>query len=61
MALNSLEIFKNLFFKHAAMFKKNFVAVQSQFGESWDADFGAHWRSYLEMMRAPIAMLLRVT
>jgi len=42
MALNSFETFKNLFFKHAAMFKKNFVAVQSEFGESWDADFDAH-------------------
>ncbi|HWP48952.1 MAG TPA: class I SAM-dependent methyltransferase [Candidatus Limnocylindrales bacterium] len=42
MNLNSLELFKKIFFKNALMFKKTFLEVQSEFGPSWELEFDIH-------------------
>jgi SAM-dependent methyltransferase len=39
MAKDSLELFKNLFFDRAGLFKKTFLSVQSEFGEEWEKEF----------------------
>jgi SAM-dependent methyltransferase len=42
MNLNSLELFKKIFFKNALIFKKTFLEVQSEFGPSWELEFDIH-------------------
>jgi SAM-dependent methyltransferase len=42
MSRESLELFQNTFFSGAAMFKKTFVDVASEFGEPWANEFDLH-------------------
>ena len=42
MELSSLDVFRTIFLRDAAMFKKNFEYVQTEFGEHWASEFDIH-------------------
>lgn len=42
MATEFLDLFRTIFFKNAAMFKKTFLNVESDFGELWSDEFNCH-------------------
>jgi SAM-dependent methyltransferase len=42
MSLESFELFRKIFFTNASMFKKTFLDVHSEFGDSWAAEFNLH-------------------
>ena len=39
---SSFELFRDTFFQNAAIFKKSFQEMQSEFGASWEEEFDAH-------------------
>lgn len=45
MALSGFDLFKDVFFEKAAMFKKTFIDVQSEFGVPWRDEFDEHLRN----------------
>ncbi len=40
--MDALELFRELFFKHAGIFKKTYLSVQSEFGNEWENEFNLH-------------------
>jgi 2-polyprenyl-3-methyl-5-hydroxy-6-metoxy-1,4-benzoquinol methylase len=42
MAKESFELFRDMFFERAKLFKKTFLNVQSEFGEEWENEFDLH-------------------
>ncbi len=59
MQYDALELFKDVFFKNAAMFKKTFIDVESEFGLAWREEldqhlgnlFGSDEAAYLDAVR----------
>jgi SAM-dependent methyltransferase len=51
MSLEAFHLFRDLLFERAAMFKKNFLAVEAEFGEGWREDFDLHLRKLLGLDR----------
>jgi len=42
MEYESLEQFKEIFFKKAGLFKKNFLRMEMEFGDLWQSEFNIH-------------------
>ena len=42
MSTEYLDLFREIFFKKAVLFKKNFLKVQAEFGDVWNDEFNIH-------------------